>query len=699
MEVRKNERYTEHLVEQELRKRGFDESTFQFQGSYDPDIQHFLPSKRSGKDGKGKSEFIIRLNGDAADLLVVECKADQVLHASAPDLDVKSALKPISFAEDGVLHYMNGLKRDFNVIGLAISGTEKLKITTFKALRNGDIERLSHTTILDRENYVALLRRTGGYGQKTESEIAAFAKGLHEFLRDSMELKEENKPVIVSGILLGLMDQTFEDSYRSLTNGDDLAEALLSAIHRTLKKAKVRNEKMDAMEANYQFIKTDKSVKKHLAGTIARVYRHLYFALQPTSSIDMLGNFYAEFLRYSGGDQKGLGKVLTPRHVTELFAELADLDPTKSVVVDICTGTAGFLIAAMAKMFGLANGDRQLQNRIKDQGLIGVELDSHMFTLACANMIFRGDGKSNMFWDDCLSNRDRDADLTRENLINSIEAAKKQMSQDLIDQASQVICALRTIRLDGSAKQNEDIEVARILLSGLNLDKESLRTLNALKESGDTDRQIRSKGPNVALLNPPYAKKLEDKHELAFILKALDLLEPNGTCISIIPMSCIIEGNAATLALKRELLDKHTLRAVMSMPDQLFQPQAATTTAIVVFTAHKPHNPKKATWFGYWKDDGFTLSKNRRIERKPGLWAEIKAKWIDAYLNEKEMPQFSCKHAVTADMEWCAEAYLETDYSVLTPQHFEETLKQYSIHLLQSGLLQPQKDNHAQEVQ
>ncbi|MFB6198437.1 MAG: hypothetical protein ABEI52_09255, partial [Halobacteriaceae archaeon] len=32
-----------------------------------------------------------------------------------------------------------------------------------------------------------------------------------------------------------------------------------------------------------------------------------------------------EFLRYTGGDKKGLGIVLTPKHITELFAEVADV--------------------------------------------------------------------------------------------------------------------------------------------------------------------------------------------------------------------------------------------------------------------------------------------------------------------------------------------------------------------------------------
>lgn len=101
-----------------------------------------------------------------------------------------------------------------------------------------------------------------------------------------------------------------------------------------------------------------------------------------------------------------MGIVLTPRHITELFAELADLNPENSVVLDTCAGTGGFLISSMANMINKCKEDSALIERIKKEALIGVELDQHMFTLACANMIFRGDGKANMFWDDCLNPRE-----------------------------------------------------------------------------------------------------------------------------------------------------------------------------------------------------------------------------------------------------------------------------------------------------
>lgn len=609
--MKKHERYTENLVEQRLRQLGYDETEFQFQGSIDEDIQAFLPSKRSGTDGKGRSEFIIRLNGDAADLLVIECKNDVDKHASAANLTEDSKLRSADFSEDGILHYMKGLRREYNVIGLAISGFKKdaLEITTFKALRGSRIERLPNDTILQRTAYLSLLRATSGYGEKSELEIIQFAEDLHDFLRDNMELSEALKPLIVSGILLALKDAGFEASYRKISNGSDLAEATIEAIRRTLRKAKVKEEKLEAMLSSYQFIKNDKNVRKFLSQTVGKIYRNLFFALQPDSGIDLLGNFYGEFLRYSGGDKKGLGIVLTPRHITELFADIADLNPKESVILDICAGTGGFLIAAMANMLGKAKANPAIIKRIKEHGLIGTELDSQMFTLACANMIFRGDGKANMFWDDCLVNH----------------------------------------------------------------------------EKGVTDRKIRGMKPNVAMLNPPYAKKTNDKHELAYVLKALDLLEPNGTCIAIVPISAIIEDKKSTLTIKREMLKRHTLRAAASMPNQLF-PGTGVIASIIILTAHRPHNPQKESWFGYWKDDGYRLLKGKRMEREPGIWQKIRRSWLDAYFNETARPGESCKKIVTAEMEWCAEAYLETDYSKFDKNVFETALQDYAIYRLRNRL-------------
>ena len=105
-------------------------------------------------------------------------------------------------------------------------------------------------------------------------------------------------------------------------------------------------------------------------------------------------------MSYSGEDGQTLGIVLTPKHITDLFCDLVDLNPDDKVL-DPCCGTGGFLIAAMHRMLGLANNDTQRRN-IKHKQLFGIEVQDKMFTIATTNMILRGDGNSNLLPQDFL---------------------------------------------------------------------------------------------------------------------------------------------------------------------------------------------------------------------------------------------------------------------------------------------------------
>jgi type I restriction-modification system DNA methylase subunit len=75
-----------------------------------------------------------------------------------------------------------------------------------------------------------------------------------------------------------------------------------------------------------------------------------------------------------------------------------------SKVMDLATGSAGFLISAMELMIQDAETtsgkktsatEKQIE-QIKKKQLLGVELNAEMFTLAATNMILRGDGSSNI---------------------------------------------------------------------------------------------------------------------------------------------------------------------------------------------------------------------------------------------------------------------------------------------------------------
>jgi len=158
----------------------------------------------------------------------------------------------------------------------------------------------------------------------------------------------------------------------------------------------------------------------------------------------------------------------------------------------------------------------------------------------------------------------------------------------------------------------------------------------------------------------------------------LEQLREGGTGVAIIPISCVISANSAKSA-KREILEKHTLKAVMSMPSQLFYP-VGTVPCIVVFEAHKPHSiSKKKVWFGYWRDDGFEKTKNMGRIDLNNTWNTIKNRWIEAYRNNEIRPGESITAYVTAQDEWIAEYYLDTDYSNITPIEFEDVVKSYAV--------------------
>ena len=116
----------------------------------------------------------------------------------------------------------------------------------------------------------------------------------------------------------------------------------------------------------------------------------------------------------------------------------------------------------------------------------------------------------------------------------------------------------------------------------------------------------------------------------------------------------------------------------MSMPSEIFHDsKVSVVTCIIVITAHKPHRHGKKTWFGYWRDDGYVITKHMGRIDSERQWPNIKKGWLDAYRNREVVDGQSVTAEVGPKDEWCAEAYLETDYSTLTVLDFENEIKKY----------------------
>ncbi|MHB1732766.1 MAG: N-6 DNA methylase, partial [Ferrimicrobium acidiphilum] len=157
----------------------------------------------------------------------------------------------------------------------------------------------------------------------------------------------------------------------------------------------------------------------------------------------------------------------------------------------------------------------------------------------------------------------------------------------------------------------------------------------------------------------------------------LDMLAPNGIGAAIVPMSCGIQPSSQ----KHLLMSKHTLVAAMSLPDQLFYNASSTVTCILLFQAHRPHaDSDTETWFGYWKDDGFKITRVWGRADADKRWEEVRRGWVRAYKERSVEAGRDVLKKVGPDDEWCAEAYLETDYSVVNEETLASAARRYAMY-------------------
>lgn len=244
------------------------------------------------------------------------------------------------------------------------------------------------------------------------ADILKKAKELHEYLRNYGGLGEDEKPLVVSAILLALREQKHGFKLEQLTGDhvDTDGAILYRQLENNLKRAKVSPQvKKERVLNQFTLIKDRpqlNTVREDLGKTPLKYFaeyinQNIFKAITSNSPEDYLGRFYGEFVSYSGGDGQALGVVLTPRHITELFCELVDLKPD-DVIFDPCCGTGGFLIAGMCKMLKDA-GNEADKDRIKHEQIYGIEIRDDMFSIATTNMILRGDGQSNLICEDFLA--------------------------------------------------------------------------------------------------------------------------------------------------------------------------------------------------------------------------------------------------------------------------------------------------------
>lgn len=205
---------------------------------------------------------------------------------------------------------------------------------------------------------------------------------------------------------------------------------------------------------------------------------------------------------------------------------------------------------------------------------------------------------------------------------------------------------------------------------------------------------IKEAKADIVLMNPPYNASKNQVYEkfasswgktstdpskgLCFVEFVADMVGA-GRLVTLLPMACAIstKDNSVIGNFKQKMLEKHTLDAVFSLPSEIFYPGASSVACCMVFDLGKPHKKDKETFFGYYKDDGFEKRKGVGRVDVRNKWEVIENEWLDLYEHRTTSVGKSVTKCVSANDEWCAEAYLETDYSTLCDEEFERIIKEF----------------------
>ena len=292
-----------------------------------------------------------------------------------------------------------------------------------------------------------------------------------------------------------------------------------------------------------------------------------------------------------------------------------------SRVLDPCCGSGAFLVRAMTEAMDDCDTKKE-RDEIKASHIFGIEYEDVAFGLSTTNMLIHGDGNSNI--------------------------------------------------IQGSMFEKEEwIKDANIDIVLMN------PPYNATRKQSQ----------------PEYVKNWSDKitsdpsKGLHYVYYIANLLK-RGKLAVLLPMQCAIGASGDVKIFKEKMLEENTLDAVFSLPSDMFYPGANAVACCMVFNLGVRHDkaPIKETFFGYFKDDGFEKRKNLgRVEKEEGLWKRIEKNWLELYRNRKTEIGYSVVKQVTAEDEWLAEAYMDTDYSKLKEEDFQMVLNQYLGYLMSNG--------------
>jgi hypothetical protein len=350
-------------------------------------------------------------------------------------VEAKDTVDKQAQAEIETKYYMSNVSDRYNSIGIAISGQneEELKVSTYIQLKG-----TNKSIDINIKNLLNLKELNNAYLDNSTKinydNLISYSNKLNTTFHDVFKIAVHKRPFFFAALLFSFdrlshfvinykteklkiyNEKTRKEEFLSFNDPKITASDKVDYINSIISDGvaekfvgKLNNKfKTIDIPSKFQFIKTDnKNITPDQYILFLREFTRIFSEYKQTVKYyDVIGTFYSEFLRYV---QKAGGQdiVLTPDHIKTFMCELVDLQED-SVVLDICVGSGGFsavsygMIERKVRESGFSTYEK-LEN-VKEKQIIGVEIDEDMYSLAFSNMILHGDGKSNLYKGNSLTN-------------------------------------------------------------------------------------------------------------------------------------------------------------------------------------------------------------------------------------------------------------------------------------------------------
>ena len=393
---------------------------WEFRKTSNKKVQSILnTASKRGTGGPGRPDLIY-VNEHRQLLILIENKPSIRYHIS------KTGNQPEPYAIDGIKHYLSFFKTStilanadptvvryferWRFVGIAFSGDindfYRHRLDTF-VIKGDDIVDIDEQDILDERDYLAYFENIDL--ETTTDEISQCSEKINNVLRN---VDSQKRPTLLSALMICLHSQSsdFKKGYQSW-RPTTIVNNIPNTVERVLRDEGIEKNRIDILINEISFINTDKDLTTTdiLKDILEELEKKIIPLFGQKTAYDIIGTFYEKFLRYAGIANVKRGVVLTPNHIARLFTELIDMK-TDDVILDPACGTGSFLLAGMNKLIQVIENSKTQDKkekiaRIKNTQLIGLEKSTTMFTLALSNMLFRGDGKSQIFNEDFFTHQ------------------------------------------------------------------------------------------------------------------------------------------------------------------------------------------------------------------------------------------------------------------------------------------------------